>query len=541
VAWETYGYPEAKEDDYHASGSIESLAVQVGTTRSIQIWSKEAAAGEGLQVRGLSGAPVMVDEAAVGLIRWATMSDDALGTSAGGTLYACAIETIYDRCADILPVPKSGATAPRRAGLLAQPAQPADVRTILRRVDQEVLLAYSDLDMDRVATWMKHLRLRNLLEPYGSPGVLLAEAPADLRDVECKVRSCQTAVVALSPTSLSQFQDHGDKVRRVMGILRMRAGYLAGCWLGAGPVPELPAVWGLSEVFDLSAWAPDGTPGVDPSPGIAAKLRAQGIGGTAPVVGLPCVVVAMTVEEAKELYDDPGPLAKKLAEIDSCQFQQLKDAIQKFGRKSTDEIYGSTREDWRPFPAAKGTVREVVRGILAELNRPDPNGRTPRVRVKAQYYPIDALLTKEEKFRMWGIYYDIAKSGCLVIVDELSMLHCGLRQGFVSSPLIHGEAAAVVTVSPFDPGGLEGDQILESQFRENLNHAFIRFTQQFDPQCELGVADERRLKRWLHGSIPRALDRLINWRPVEENLSNFTSKMGEEDLARARAASDQIW
>ena len=70
--------------DYFASGSRPYAPV-------LQLFSYEAGAGSGAPPRGMSGAPVIVGTAAVGLVRWALMED---GFTVAGTLYACSAKDI---------------------------------------------------------------------------------------------------------------------------------------------------------------------------------------------------------------------------------------------------------------------------------------------------------------------------------------------------------------------------------------------------------------------------------------------------------------
>ena len=70
------------------------------------------------------------------------------------------------------------------------------------------------------------------------------------------------------------------------------------------------------------------------------------------------------------------------------------------------------------------------------------------------------------------------------------------------------------------------NQLLESETRQQLAGAFERFEMEFDPACEFGVGEERRLKRWLHASMPEALDNLRAPPPDRRKLENFRELIG---------------
>ncbi|MDC3956880.1 serine protease [Polyangium jinanense] len=90
-------------------GTVEHPAVPIGGATStatdayaIALYSAQAAAGDGLDMHGLSGAPCIVDGAVVALMREA-LTDQA-GRTAGGTLFACAIERVAQKASSLPPI-----------------------------------------------------------------------------------------------------------------------------------------------------------------------------------------------------------------------------------------------------------------------------------------------------------------------------------------------------------------------------------------------------------------------------------------------------
>src|SRR5262249_20260456 len=82
--WETYGFPEANpRDGMVQTGLIKNAVGTFDGVPAYQLFSDEAAAGTGAPVKGLSGAPVLVEGTIVGLLRSSLMRD---GQNVAGTL-----------------------------------------------------------------------------------------------------------------------------------------------------------------------------------------------------------------------------------------------------------------------------------------------------------------------------------------------------------------------------------------------------------------------------------------------------------------------
>lgn len=102
--FETFGFPDANpRDGMVQSGRIKDHNAELDGAPAFQLFSEEAAAGNGAPAKGLSGAPVLIDGAVVGLLRFALM--DAQRQTVAGTLYACPMMPIIERADTLLPVP----------------------------------------------------------------------------------------------------------------------------------------------------------------------------------------------------------------------------------------------------------------------------------------------------------------------------------------------------------------------------------------------------------------------------------------------------
>jgi hypothetical protein len=99
--FKTRGYPDTQPiDGVTWAGKVRDFAAQLtnfyATRRSayepvLQLFCEEAGAGTGAPPKGLSGAPIVVGTAAVGLMRFALMQD---GRTVAATLYGCSARDI---------------------------------------------------------------------------------------------------------------------------------------------------------------------------------------------------------------------------------------------------------------------------------------------------------------------------------------------------------------------------------------------------------------------------------------------------------------
>jgi TolB-like protein len=100
--WTTFGFPDANpRDGMVQTGTVENTHGDLEGVSAFQLFSKQAAAGDGAPVKGLSGAPVIVQDAVVGVLRFALMKE---GRTVAGTVYACPVTALLDRASDFLAV-----------------------------------------------------------------------------------------------------------------------------------------------------------------------------------------------------------------------------------------------------------------------------------------------------------------------------------------------------------------------------------------------------------------------------------------------------
>jgi len=96
--WETYGFPDANPRGMAFVGTVTNHNGELDGQRAFQLFSQEAAAAQGAPVKGLSGGPVIIGGATVGVLRWALMKDSS---AVAGTLYACPAAVVQQGCSFI--------------------------------------------------------------------------------------------------------------------------------------------------------------------------------------------------------------------------------------------------------------------------------------------------------------------------------------------------------------------------------------------------------------------------------------------------------
>jgi Domain of unknown function (DUF4062) len=397
---------------------------------------------------------------------------------------------------------------------------PAVIPPQFREIIQDTIILYLDIDEKFFQDISKALA-GSALKVIGSPKALLAETSADFQEIEKLVRQCKAAIVLLSPSALAQLSPRSNQTAIILELLRARTQSLFTVWRGPARA-DLPKDWNLNQVVDLGSENLAEVPGSNSILELATAIRSQKPAGGR-VIGLPLVIVAMNQLEATELLESPDELKRRVAPETYNQFLKIREPVEINNFKLTMQ-YSPRREDWKPFPDNHLTALQAIESVVDKLNQRTSAVRRDRL-IKLQYYPLDALLDQPDKMKT--IYVEIARTGCVVLVDELSMFHWRI-QSVVQSTFLNRQRVSMVTVSPVDPCTTKPtpNQLLESELRKKLGDAFDRYSLDFDPQCEFGVSDERRLKRWLHTMLPQTVSNLREPPPDVQALDEFAAEVG---------------
>lgn len=371
-----------------------------------------------------------------------------------------------------------------------------------RQIRSDLLLLHAEADRATAAALVAELKGVWAVETSATG--LLAGSGEELVALDRAVAAVRSVAVLLSPTSVTLLAEDRARSRRVLGLARDRANVL----LGVAPV-SVETDASLPFVDVVGPPPGDASDATRTATALHVALSQHFTPGKTPEVGLPMVVVAMTAGEAGELVTAPPAAVAPLL-----------DAM-----GGADEVmarYGPTRLDWRPFGRGGETVQQVLDAAVVAAN--SDMDRTQGRRIRLQPYPLDALL--DDPLLTHLVYEDVARVGCLVVADELSMFHRAVRDAYMRSRLDRGRQVALVTLSPLDPGAGSPYAPVREQIDGFLADAARRFEEVLDPLCELNVPERRRLARWLHGSLPRAVDALREARRDPGKLNAFAEEMG---------------
>ncbi len=408
-----------------------------------------------------------------------------------------------------------------RRGPVQETAPP---QRLHREVTHALYLAHHPDDAELAASLARELAL-GLERPVRlSAEALFARDERAVSAREEHVIACHAAAALITPRSLAPLAAEPDESALALAVLRGRTGALALLVAGVKD-EEVTARWRADARFALGDGAPEAAPLAAARAWLAARQPPPGHRS----VGVPMCVVATTRAELDALESNPALLAR-LAPADQAEFQALVDALEADGVDWRGR-YGETRHRWRPFGADGSSIRRITEEI-AERAGMSGTIRQRQRHIRLQWYPFDALVGDDIRLR--PIYRAMARAGCVVLVDEISLFHPALRETFQNSPFFNNDQVAIVTVSPFDPGRDRIQALLEEAARRRLAGAFDRFAVEYDPQCELAVGDERRLKRWLHASLPATLARLQAPQPDRSALGALAAELGEPALAPKR-------
>jgi hypothetical protein len=382
-----------------------------------------------------------------------------------------------------------------------------------RQLGGDCLIVYSpadDADVKVVAAALQRQQLRVKL----APRALFSASAAEFEELDADARTHQAALVYLSAKSLAQFAGTAADKRRILSVLHARTDCLIALVHAAAPDP--PADWPFSVTVrvDPAAAAPlDVAAVVGELEQRCPTLRVRA------VVGLPVVVVAMTKAEADALMQNPQQAGDLLSAKNVARFEELRQCLEKSGQDWTDR-YASRRHEWRPL-GGTDSVATLLKEIVKRLNG-SRSGVGAQRKIKLQYYPIDPILSADPLLR--SVYMSMVRTGCVAIVDELSLFHPALRPQ--AQKLLNQPQVSVMTVAPLASQRAFED-LLVSEARRQLGAPFDRFDLDLDPQCEFGVEEERHLLRWLHRSLPETMRQVGKPGPDRQRLEVFKKQVGQ--------------
>jgi hypothetical protein len=387
-----------------------------------------------------------------------------------------------------------------------------------RRITSDLFITFATADKALAAKLAQEF----VPDPGGmsallAEGDLFAVTEDALLKLDLRLQACDVAVALLSKQALAQMESQRTNVGVALEMMRARSGALVALCSDAESVASASA-WAFTERIDVSGY---------PAAGIALiaqvkkQLTAHRAVATSPIIGVPLVIAAMNEDEATRLSNDPNLILYEMGGKALDRFKQILAALP----QPLSARYGPTREQWRS-PGSRSTVAALSEETLQRLARVR-NSKLRGRAVKLQLYPLDPLVKKVDQLR--EVYRQMADQGCIMLVVELSLFHPDVRRAVTGSPMVSARNTAIVTVSPFDNEVQPPQQIPREELKAELAGIFDRFATDFDPQCELGVSDECRLRRWLHQSLPETLQTLRTPRVEPAQIAIFAKELRADE------------
>lgn len=364
-----------------------------------------------------------------------------------------------------------------------------------------------------------------------------------LREADRNTADCREVAWVLTPGGLQRYRARENALGSVIASQKLRQGGHALLAPGVGSADLMPA-WAFDEVVtctSTSSWSERLSTLYMAIRANSTRLQADRR------IALPCVVIAMTQNEADTLATDPQGLLDELLDADSAslragQLRRLREAIELATKPRPtgaeaeqtwpNGFYGPTREHWRPFGARGIRAVDHLHKVLDRIN--DPALRTGRERLlfsaqdlllELRPYSFNEFL--DDRYGSRGLLESLRASGCLVLLDEMSLLHPRLREA--ADQFLTGSRVAVVSSNPCDPAPSSVRAMLTDTSVLNIGALRSRFRDDQDPRCELAVNSIERLERWLRMVLPELVSVLgqREARPeLGQRMSDFFAAAG---------------
>jgi hypothetical protein len=405
-----------------------------------------------------------------------------------------------------------------RFGAAIPSLEPRTATPERRQITSDVFIMFGQHDGDLASRFAQELSLNpNGLSCVVSSTALLARTESAFLELDFRVQACDVGAILLSTDSLATMAQESERTAEILDLVRSRT----GCILALCTSPDAATAarkWEIDVIIDVSRYSSDGAAVVrDAKESIKGRTTKTSL----PIIGVPLLVAAMTRTEALALCAQPEIIGRELGLDAQTKFEQITAALS----TPLADRYGTRRDACRA-PGSQLTLTELGREAiqkLARMNNPKLRGRA----IKLQGYPFDPLV--DDRIELREVYRSIAESGCVLVVDEMSMFLPAVRRALANSPVLQSRETAIMTVSPFQTSIQQPEQLLRSELRSQLRGIFDRFETDYDPMCELGVGEESRVRRWLYQSLPETMNVVRHPRADAAQLAMFAAELGVEN------------
>jgi hypothetical protein len=202
------------------------------------------------------------------------------------------------------------------------------------------------------------------------------------------------------------------------------------------------------------------------------------------------VVVAMNDTEAKQLQQGQAEDLDVLEQIlHSLEFSNI----------STH--YTNDRNQWKPLLNSPNSIQDIVNDVIIKLNHSSHKQNPIQLHWCSEDFFSDSQDGAETRKLL-------NQTGCIVIVDAISMFHSTIRDFYNRSHVV-GEATPIIVISPLT--------LLTRQINEKLEkHIYQRVMELPFSYCngdyklyyEFETDTNLRIKRWLYATIPSFIEKM---------------------------------
>lgn len=327
-----------------------------------------------------------------------------------------------------------------------------------------------------------------------------------LASLDQAIQTAQLTCLCITPAALQRFSQVPQKITDALGMMRLRNGRAVILLIGVDAA-DLPAEWEGMAVEQIDVTKLEMNPGAE-ADNLYAKLQSRLALTTEARLAVPWLVIAPTADEVNELLDPDGKIFVEFEDEDVMeqrrkQLDQLVQAARAATKGWPDKVYGKNRTDWRCFGEKSMPVAKMLEEVISGINNSQRGSRERQVLQDATLlqrpYDLDEFL--KDRFGSRSAIEAIRDRGCLVIVDELALLHPRLRDA--ADKILASPNIAAVSINPCDPTYLSTSRLLNDASFLRVGSLIPRFKSQYDPQCELALNSEDRVRRWLRHAIPR--------------------------------------
>ena len=319
----------------------------------------------------------------------------------------------------------------------------------------------------------------------------------------------QLGCLIVSPASLPRINEPqlAPRFAGVIDTLRRRIGVAPILCIDVDPA-NLPKEWGVVAAVRIeSARLLHSMEAEIES--IYMNLRTVAPVSSQPRLALSYLVIAPTQAEVEALAGTNSEVfagyEEEVRDQRRGQFEQLAKAARSLHTEWPAGMYGTERAHWRCFGKNSLTATQLIKDAVATINAALRGSRERELLQDAEIvlrqYSLDEYLLDQEGSRR--VIEAVRDRGCLLLVDEAALLHPQLR--VAANVLLAAPRSAIVSVSPCDPSHMPTRRLLHETSFLRVGALVDRFRTEQDPQCELALNSEERVRRWLRMAIPRLL------------------------------------